>query len=139
MKKKFSEILLVDDDGITNYITMNLLLEIDIADKITVQQSGQEALFYIKANWLPAPTKAAPRLILLDINMPLMSGFEFLDHFSLLGLENVRIFILTTSESSKDMEIADRHKIKGYLIKPLETNPSFIDEMKKQVFTPNFE
>ncbi len=134
MKRKFSEILLIDDDQITNYITQELLLDMHVGDKIMVQQSGKDALDYIKGNWLPAKREeVGTRLILLDLNMPLMSGFEFLDHFSAFQMKDVRIFVLTTSESSRDVEKASQYKIEGYLVKPLETNPAFVEEMQRQL------
>lgn len=119
---KFKRILLVDDDQITNFLNENLLKEMNIAEHITIANDGQEALDYITLNCLDPknPNGLCCDLILLDLNMPVMDGFEFLEKISQLTIENhIYIVLLTTSSNERDLERAKTFNIKGYINKPL--------------------
>lgn len=112
--------VLVDDDSITNYLNEELIKELGITDKVKVFENGNSALAYIYENCIKR--KKCPELILLDINMPVMDGFEFLKVFNSLEFENkenIKIIMLTTSSNSKDFEQAKRLKVKDYITKPL--------------------
>jgi CheY-like chemotaxis protein len=124
--KKFSEILLVDDDPITNYLNEDFISGFGLSERIVTKENGREALKYVEENWVNPVYATQPKLILLDINMPVMDGFGFLEHFFRLPVEEVSIFLLTTSENIKDLEKARKYRISGYLNKPLEVNHDFI-------------
>ena len=70
--------LLVDDDDTTNFLNQALLKRMDVADTVLVAGNGQEALNLLATHCAPAASAAYPALILLDVKMPLMDGFEFL-------------------------------------------------------------
>jgi CheY-like chemotaxis protein len=122
MKNKLNCILLVDDDEPTNFLNKMILEDVDCAQNIEVAYSGQGALEYLKtANGNGDPT--SPELIFLDINMPAMNGWEFLEQYSALDKQhkaNVVIVMLTTSLNPDDHErangIAD---VSGFETKPL--------------------
>src|SRR5688572_733347 len=99
--EKLKNILLIDDDEITNYINSDLIMELNIADKVSIAQNGREALDYlIKAHNSPDEEHIVPDLIFLDINMPVMNGFQFLeDYYYLLGDKKLSTIVtmLTTS------------------------------------------
>lgn len=123
MKKRINNILLVDDDAITNFLNENLLQEMDVADKIDIAYDGHKALDFIKTHWtyntscIQAPSD---KLILLDINMSNMNGFEFLERFEKIDQsENVTVALLTTSVNKQDMNMAESYKVKCYIEKPL--------------------
>jgi len=102
--KKIKSILLVDDDPITNFINHNLIKRLSIAETIAVKHNGYEALQYIETQ--SGPDKY-PDLIFLDINMPVMNGFEFLETFQNTTLpekEKIKIIILSSSISPKDLK-----------------------------------
>lgn len=122
---KFDQILLVDDDYISNLLTRLLIEDLHLARQILVATHGEEALALIREHCLPAnsnDTSGCPVLILLDINMPVMDGFEFLEAFSQLKAQlpvDVHVIMLTSSLNTKDLARASQYKIAGYLEKPL--------------------
>jgi CheY-like chemotaxis protein len=103
--KKINLILLIEDDPITNYINCRIIKKMEFTSEIEVALNGQEALSLIQDRI--DTNKNCPDLIFLDINMPVMDGFEFLDRFSKLDFPNkekVVIIMLSTSTHSKDMD-----------------------------------
>lgn len=82
-------------------------------------QSGQEALDLIAGNC--GKTCDCPQLIFLDINMPVMDGFEFLEAYEKLNIsrEGTIVVMLTTSQNPRDKEKIKNFKVADWLIKPL--------------------
>lgn len=123
MSKQFSSILLVDDDDITNFLNENLLQEMKVAEHIDIASDGLQALNFIKNHWTSDKDTiqaSDDKLILLDINMPVMNGFEFLEQFTKMKQSyQVKIALLTTSVNKRDMERAEEYKVKDYVEKPL--------------------
>lgn len=118
--KKLNCALLIDDDSISNFINERLIRKIAAPEQLTIALNGEEALKYILRSHqekLPHPD-----LILLDINMPVMDGFEFLKEFKQLNLpdkSSVVIIMLTTSTSPNDTERLNDSGAAGYINKPL--------------------
>lgn len=119
MMRKLNCILLVDDDFASNYLTETVLQDMDLTDQIHVAKNGQEALTFVQEN-CKSDTLNCPDLILLDINMPVMDGFEFLKEFEKIQTyKHTSIILLTTSTNSKDIEKAKQYQVTAYLEKPL--------------------
>ena len=127
--KKLRRILLIDDDEVTCYINKTLLEGLELADEIDCVHNGLEGLNYIEQHCSKETIEqeTAPSLIFLDVKMPIMDGFEFLE--ALEDLDDVdrsrlHIVMLTTSENIKDTQRASTFgdKLHSYLNKPLETN-----------------
>lgn len=120
--KKIREVLLVDDGRGTNALNKRLLVDMGVVEKVSTVVNGQLALDYLttKNEDDQYPT---PDVIFLDINMPVMDGYQFLNHYNDLETVNkskMSIFMLTTSVSKADMEKATSYStVKGYQIKPL--------------------
>lgn len=120
---KFSTILLVDDDEVTCYINLSIIEKAGFRGKIDVVFDGTEALEYLKdspAFTDPACTDAV--LVLLDINMPAMSGIELLQELAALGeLTNpcLSVVLLSSAHTPKDRAQAAKFNIAGFLTKPL--------------------
>jgi CheY-like chemotaxis protein len=112
--------LLIDDDEVSNYLSKSLLAKFMISNGIQTVSSGMEALQFI-VNYDP-DLNSCPELIFLDINMPVMNGFEFLDSFrqlTFLNKENVRIVMLTNSYNEDDVEKCKEYGVLQYVNKPL--------------------
>ncbi|MDX5346458.1 MAG: response regulator, partial [Hymenobacteraceae bacterium] len=118
-------VLLVDDDDTTNFLNKRLLIEMGVAKEIKVLTNGKDALEYlIKAcNNNPDPEAVCPDLIFLDIKMPVMDGFTFLEEYHNRGLDSgdhVIILMLTSSASFYDLHrIKDFKKVKKHFSKAL--------------------
>jgi CheY-like chemotaxis protein len=135
MKNKLlQKVLLIDDDEVTNFLNEDIIREMDFAEEVIVARNGKEALSHIEQAWNPATeVKTADRLILLDINMPVMDGFEFLHRFSAMpARQGCKIVILTTSDNYRDMQKAEKYSIEGYINKPLSKEK--IDTILSELF-----
>ena len=105
-------IFLVDDDLIQNTITSQLIKLCDASAEIEVFNNGSEVLEALKEG--KKPTK-----ILLDINMPIMDGWEFLDVYQ-HHKEIADVFMLTSSDNDADTNrVNDFDCVKGYYTKPV--------------------
>lgn len=118
MKKKLNCILLVDDDHDDNLYHQIILDEMNIAHRIDVALNGLDALAYLKNE-----NVEAPEIIFLDLNMPKMNGWEFLEHYKHLNKEQkarVVLVILTTSANPDHLKKAKEiEEVTGFETKPL--------------------
>ena len=110
------EILLIDDDAITNFLNQNLIEQKIKGIPITIFYNGLEGLKYIKNN----PDKHY--IVFLDINMPVMNGWEFLEEIDSLMLEtSMEIHVLTSSIYPGDRERANAlPNVSSFIEKPLD-------------------
>lgn len=116
MKQSLGKVLLVDDDGLSNFLSASTIAQTCVVVQLAVAENGQAALDLL--------AKEAFDIILLDIDMPIMDGFEFLDALKLVqenaGSVGPKIILLTSSISDLDRRRAAQHPIvEGYLAKPL--------------------
>ncbi|RYF73925.1 MAG: response regulator [Cytophagaceae bacterium] len=121
MDKHLQCIMLVDDDPDDNYIHELVIADWGKCDAVRVAENGIEALSYL-AN-TTHPDYIRPEVILLDINMPGMNGFEFLEEYHRLAdnlKSNVVVMMLTTSLNPSDENRAEQfNEVTGYKNKPL--------------------
>lgn len=121
MKKKLGTILLIDDDEATNFIHEMVIRQADIAEKVVSVEGGQLALDFLSN--LNENNEAKPDLIFLDINMPGMNGWEFLEKYNNLDEEkrgSIVMVMLTTSLNPDDAQKSKSYKsIRDFLNKPL--------------------
>jgi CheY-like chemotaxis protein len=119
--QKLTCALLVDDDQTTNYLNQLLLNRLGVTEKVLVALNGQEALDLLALHCQEA-TVECPALIFLDVKMPVMDGFAFLEAYSKLLLPHkvaIIIVMLTTSLHPQDVERVRKLNIAGFLNKPL--------------------
>lgn len=117
----FNSILLVDDDEAINFYHKIMLEEWAVTDKVHTCQHGAQALDYLQEKGQFCTER--PSLILLDVNMPVMNGFEFLAEYAKLPPSQKAskvIVMLTTSLHNTDVEKAEMYSdLSGYFNKPL--------------------
>ncbi len=107
--KKINSICIIDDDVITVYGIRKLLGLVVDCDDITSYANGKLAFESIQEKY--SVTAKVPDIIFLDINMPLMDGWQFLDAFFALPIKHsVRIHIVTSSIDILDIQNYERYK-----------------------------
>lgn len=117
------KILCVDDDPITLMLYKMVIAKATLAETVIVAKNGQEALEYYESKKTEEENEY-PELIFLDLNMPIMGGWEFLDNFTEKRFspinDKTKIIVLSSTIDPKDIE-----KVKNY--------PIIIDFISKPV------
>ena len=123
--------MLVDDDSLDNRFHQIIIEEMGITDLIHIAQDGIEAINYLKR-----ADSVKPDLIFLDINMPKMNGWEFLEAYKVLDegqKSKIVIMMLTTSLNPWDRTKAEKiSAITGFQVKPLS------EEMLREILQKYF-
>jgi CheY-like chemotaxis protein len=104
----FRNILLIDDDSIDNFINSSVIKNCEITERIEKFNSGKAALEFLKSSEFDHTQ--TPGLIFLDVNMPEMNGFEFLEEYAKLGLsirQRFKIIMLSSSLHPEDLQKAE--------------------------------
>lgn len=123
--EKLKTILLIDDDTIACWLNQTLLEKTELVDSVAVLNEGQSAIEYLQRCCSdPVDTAAnCPDLILLDLDMPAVSGYDVLE--ALQNMETCawlipqRIMVLSTSINPQDQERASQYHVRDFLVKPL--------------------
>ena len=115
-------ILLIDDDEINNFISIKLIKKALSNAEISSCLNGKVAIEELIEMQKISPEKL-PDFILLDINMPIMNGWEFLDEYKRLNVDSTgksKIFIISSSVFSNDISRAKSYPlVKNFISKPL--------------------
>ncbi len=120
-------ILCVDDDPITLMLCKMVITRAEFAQQIITAQNGEEALSYfddLRLNNLGTNISNYPKLIFLDLNMPVMGGWEFLDHFSKeeyrSSFEDCKVIVLSSTIDPDDIKKAKTYSmVLDFLSKPI--------------------
>lgn len=114
-------IFIVDDDPIHQQIAQIMIERQGISEKIRTFSDAEDVLNCLKEN--RAQIAEIPDVILLDLNMPVMDGWDFLEEYALFYKElpkDIRVYVLTSSIDDKDRERVNAYSfVAGYLTKPL--------------------
>ncbi|RYZ92687.1 MAG: response regulator [Sphingobacteriaceae bacterium] len=116
MHGPFKFCLLIDDNYIDNFVTSRILETAAFAEKIEIYQSATLAIEALSSG------KIKPDVIFLDIRMPLMTGFEFLQEYEKLNIDktNIKIFMLSSSLDPTDLRRSSDNKyVTQFIHKPL--------------------
>ena len=109
--------LLIDDNYIDNFVTRRILEGGNFAEEVIVSQSAADAIDSLRAG------SVKPDVIFLDIRMPVMGGFEFLQEYDKLEIEGkkaIKIFMLSSSLDPTDLKKSTNNKyITQFIHKPL--------------------
>jgi CheY-like chemotaxis protein len=124
---KFSDrpILLVEDDQVDVMTVKRALRETEVANPVVNLENGEEALKYLRDSENPRPC-----LILLDINMPVMNGIEFLRVMKQdARYRRIPVVVLTTSGEQQDISSSFDLGVAGYMSKPVDYR-KFVEVMR---------
>jgi CheY-like chemotaxis protein len=123
---RFNTIMLIDDNEIDNLINQKIIESSNICKHIFTHTGGKSAIEFLKNMEKIAATTnnvTLPEVVFLDIDMPLMDGFQFLDEFEKLSRstkEYCSIIMLTSSINPQDMSKSKKYDyVKKYVNKPL--------------------
>ncbi|MDH5632555.1 MAG: response regulator [Gammaproteobacteria bacterium] len=123
-------IMLVEDDVVDVMTVKRAFKKVGINNPMYVANDGLVALEMLRGT-STAKINERPKIVLLDLNMPRMSGLEFLEELRKdPDLKSIVVFVLTTSRDHRDREEAYNHNVAGYIVKPVE-QAEFVDSVKK--------
>jgi CheY-like chemotaxis protein len=125
MKVTNKPILLVEDDQVDIMTIIRALKEIRVSNPLVSMENGEDALAHLKN-----PANDRPCIILLDLNMPIMNGIEFLQQVKQDDmLKRIPVVVLTTSEEQQDKVNSFNLGVAGYMAKPVDYQ-RFVEMMR---------
>ncbi|HEY4618959.1 MAG TPA: response regulator [Flavobacterium sp.] len=129
LKPKFQTVMIIDDNTIDLYISSRLITKNYFGKKVLEYSNAMEALQYLQEN--QNNSIMLPQVIFVDIYMPLMSGFEFLEAYEKLPLDfkqNCRAYVISSTIDDDDIGRARRDKnVISFQVKPI--NKEFLDRI----------
>lgn len=123
-------ILMIEDDEVDVMAFQRAIDKANIENKVYYAANGLEGLAYLRGEE-GKPKVQQPCVVLLDLNMPKMNGFEFLEVLRAdKDIQDTAVFVLTTSNLDKDKVHAEQLSVAGYLVKS-ELGESFLPVIEK--------
>ena len=118
--------MLVEDDEVDAMTVRRALKELHVGNPLVQAENGEEALAYLRQ-----PGQVMPCIILLDLNMPVMGGIEFLQVAKQdAALKRIPVVVLTTSEEQQDKVASFDLGVAGYIRKPVDYQ-QFVEAVRK--------
>ncbi|SDL66561.1 response regulator [Kriegella aquimaris] len=121
--KKFESTCIIDDDPIFIYGTKRVMKEVGFCNKIMVFNNGQDAIEALTE--MVGQNKELPEIIFVDLNMPIMNGWEFLEDFVKIPNKNrkaVTVYIISSSVDPRDLERVKNYEVvNNYILKPISS------------------
>jgi CheY-like chemotaxis protein len=118
----YPNIFLIDDDPICMFLTRKMISSASFHSDVTEFHDGQAAIRHLGA--IAEKTHLLPDIIFLDLHMPILDGWGFLDEFSLLYpslKKKITLFIVSSSISPNDIARSKCYlQVEDYLVKPLD-------------------
>ncbi len=128
---KFNHVCIIDDDPIYTFTTRKIMEIGSFSKYIEVFKNGKEAINALKPR--VETNQNIPEVIFLDLNMPVMDGWQFLDEFVVSGTKKITIYIVSSSIDPADLNKAKEYSlVTNYVIKPITPGKlkELFDEMK---------
>ena len=123
--KNSKPILLVEDDNVDAMMTQRALNNLKVTNQMIHKIDGKDALEYLRDE-----TALKPCIILLDLNMPRMNGFEFLKVVKAEPiLKRIPVVVLTTSDADQSVVESYDLGVAGYIVKPVDYK-QFVEAMR---------
>jgi CheY-like chemotaxis protein len=123
-KLPYTKVMVIDDSKMDNLLINMILKSINYSLEVISFQNPAEALQYFKKIETENDDLSHPEVIFLDINMPILSGFDFLEQYNKLKhpkTKKCKIFMLSSSDETEDIEKASSYpNVIKYLKKPLD-------------------
>ena len=131
-----NKVYLIDDDEINNFICINILKKIDFSSDVVAFESGAEALEALTNVIDGNEQDQIPDVIFLDINMPIMNGWDFLEEYKKIKgklNKDVSLFMLSSSIYQADVEKSKQYsEVLDFVTKPL--NADVLNDIKQKYF-----
>ncbi|MEK6153158.1 response regulator [Flavobacteriaceae bacterium 3-367] len=131
--KKIKTACVIDDDPIFIYGTKRMMNEVDFCEHILVYTNGLDALEGFKE--LKEQGAELPGVIFLDLNMPIMDGWDFLDDLGQLlqeDMAHITVYIISSSVDPRELNrVKDYKMVRNYVLKPL--TPKDLDHVRTEV------
>lgn len=131
------KILCVDDDPITLMLCRKVVEKVEFAKEIITVNNGEEAIQYFDTLFEERKINndiVYPKLVLLDLNMPVMDGWEFLESYIVKDYHNVfdstRFIVLSSSIDPYDINKSKTYPVIGFLSKPV--TKEMLENLKTQ-------
>lgn len=129
MKKKIKLACIIDDDKIYVNLVRKIIETKKLCDHLLIFKDGKEGIDYFETLLQNFEKEHLPEVILLDLNMPVMDGWEFLERFTKIKNKfnsPITLYVVSSSINSIDIEKAKSlSSVQNYLIKPVK-----IDELE---------
>jgi CheY-like chemotaxis protein len=126
MQQKFKKVIIIDDDLLVHYIYSRVIVNNNLSKIIVAFALASDALTYLEEN---QKINELPQIIILDLYMPYISGFEFLEAYNKLPpavKENSKVFIVSSSINNEDItRVCNDPNVVSFQKKPI--NKEFID------------
>tara|TARA_R110000868_G_scaffold265371_1_gene524191 strand:+ start:74 stop:481 length:408 start_codon:yes stop_codon:yes gene_type:complete len=121
MPKSFENVYFIDDDPIYVFISKKLIVEENFCKNIRVFENGKNAIEAIVDNG--TAKQQLPNIIFLDLTMPVMNGWEFLESFQASPIENketIKIIVMSSSINPLEIDMIKSYPIVSeYIVKPI--------------------
>lgn len=120
--RSIKNLFIIDDDEIFVFLTLKIIQSTGLVEKIHVFKDGEEGLDRLKA--IENDEAKWPEIVLLDLSMPIMDGWEFLDEYNLLNpkmINTIKLYLASSSISPHDIERSKTiDTVTDFIVKPFE-------------------